>query len=134
MAGHGTPRSTGGPARPPPDTEDSMTRLGTAAPSPEALDLGGPDGRHAHDEWLAAVYRQHAPGLQRYVARILGSANDAEDVVQQVFAKLAAGVTWRPQGIPFQGWLYRVARNAAIDHRRQQLARMDEQLHDPAGE
>jgi RNA polymerase sigma-70 factor (ECF subfamily) len=45
---------------------------------------------------------------------------DAEDVTQQVFLKLAIRMTcYEPGQAPFSAWLFRVARNSAIDHLRQ---------------
>jgi RNA polymerase sigma-70 factor (ECF subfamily) len=61
---------------------------------------------------LAAALR---PRLHRYCARMVGSAFDGEDVVQEVLAKAAealpsAGAIERPES-----WLFRIAHNAALD-------------------
>ena len=58
------------------------------------------------------------PELHRYCARIVGSAIDAEDVVQEAMAAgfyalaTTSVTTMRP-------WLFRIAHNKAIDHLRQ---------------
>ncbi|MDE3115400.1 MAG: sigma-70 family RNA polymerase sigma factor [Pseudomonadota bacterium] len=65
------------------------------------------------------------PALHRYCARMVGSAFEGEDVVQDALAKAAeawssAGVLERPQS-----WLFRIAHNTALDalrHRRRQAA------------
>src|SRR3978361_290781 len=58
------------------------------------------------------------PKLHRYCARMVGSAIDGEDVVQDALVKAvesfaAAG----PIGNP-EGWLFRIAHNTALDFLR----------------
>jgi RNA polymerase sigma-70 factor, ECF subfamily len=74
------------------------------------------------------------PRLHRYCARMVGSAFDGEDVVQEALAKAsealpAAGPIERPES-----WLFRIAHNAALDalrrRKRQAAARSSA---DPAG-
>src|SRR3954469_8085148 len=65
-------------------------------------------------EAMHALYVGFAPGLRVYLARIVGR-HDAEDVTQQVFAKLIDELpSYRPGEAPFSAWLLRVARNPAI--------------------
>lgn len=75
---------------------------------------------------LAATLR---PRLHRYCARMVGSAIDGEDVVQEALAKAAeaapgAGAIERPES-----WLFRIAHNAALDalrrRKRQAAAQSD---------
>ena len=69
-------------------------------------------------EAMHVLYVSFAPGLRAYVARIVGR-HDAEDVTQQVFAKLIHELpSYRPGEAPFSAWLLRVARNLAVDHLR----------------
>ena len=72
------------------------------------------------------------PGLHRYCARMVGSAFDGEDVVQEALAKAAgafpgAGVIEHPAR-----WLFRIAHNAALDalraRKRHAVVRADENL------
>jgi len=45
--------------------------------------------------------------------------HEAEDVTQQVFAKLLGSLPrYQPRSVPFSAWVLRVAHNAAIDHMR----------------
>jgi RNA polymerase sigma-70 factor, ECF subfamily len=75
---------------------------------------------------LAAALR---PRLHRYCARLVGSAFDGEDVVQEALANAAeafpaAGAIERPES-----WLFRIAHNAALDalrrRKRQAAVRSD---------
>jgi RNA polymerase sigma-70 factor (ECF subfamily) len=90
----------------------------------------------AHLDRLLADVR---PKLHRYCARMVGSAIDGEDVVQDALVKAvesfaAAG----PIGNP-EGWLFRVAHNTALDflrrRNRQEGFRLGEEVDmiaDPA--
>jgi RNA polymerase sigma-70 factor (ECF subfamily) len=60
----------------------------------------------------------HLP-IYRFVASRVRRLSDAEDLTQLVFVKaLEALPRYQARGIPFGGWLFRLARNAVIDHIR----------------
>ncbi len=60
----------------------------------------------------------HLP-VYRFVASRVRHPSDAEDLTQLVFVKaLEALPRYETRGIPFGGWLFRLARNAVIDHVR----------------
>ena len=64
------------------------------------------------------------PKLHRYCARMIGSAIDADDVVQEAAVKALEA---RPEHGPIaniEGWLFRIAHNAALDYLRRR-ARQD---------
>jgi RNA polymerase sigma-70 factor, ECF subfamily len=71
-----------------------------------------------------AVYRAHAGRLFGLVSRMLGSAPEAEDVLQEIF------ITAHRKLSSFRGdsslgtWLYRMAVNHCLDHLRSRGARM----------
>jgi RNA polymerase sigma-70 factor (ECF subfamily) len=71
---------------------------------------------------LGALFREHAPFLVRVVARMVGSVDRAEDVVQRTF------MTAHRKGVPradrdvARAWLYRVAMNE-VRHERRSVAR-----------
>ncbi len=68
----------------------------------------------------------HEP-IHRYVASRIRHFTDAEDLTQTIFVKaLEALPRYEERGIPFGGWLFRLARNAVIDHVR--TARQHEEL------
>jgi RNA polymerase sigma-70 factor (ECF subfamily) len=58
------------------------------------------------------------PKLHRYCARMVGSAIDGEDVVQDALLKAVQSFAGaRPIGNP-EGWLFRIAHNTALDFLR----------------
>jgi RNA polymerase sigma-70 factor, ECF subfamily len=57
--------------------------------------------------------------VYRYIASRVHRPSDAEDLTQLVFVKaLEALPRYESRGIPFGGWLFRLARNTVIDHVR----------------
>jgi RNA polymerase sigma-70 factor (ECF subfamily) len=70
---------------------------------------------------LAEIYDRYAASIYRYAYRYVGNAELAEDLTSEVFLKLLEVLgTSRAPRKQLQGWLYRVARNQAIDWIRQQ--------------
>ena len=70
------------------------------------------------DAFGALFDRYHAP-VYRFVAARVGRPSDAEDLAQLVFVKaLEALPRYEARGVPFGGWLFRLARNVVIDHVR----------------
>ncbi len=60
----------------------------------------------------------HRP-IYRYIISRVHSPADAEDLTQLVFVKaLEALPRYESRGIPFGGWLFRLARNAVVDFTR----------------
>ena len=87
---------------------DDSTLIGRAASDPEAY---------------AQLYYLHVDGVFRYVRTYTESDEDAADLTQQVFLRILEALPkYRDRGVPFRAWLFRIARNAAIDtyrvHRR----------------
>lgn len=65
-------------------------------------------------EFAELVARYQKP-IVNYVYRMLGNYDDAVDLSQDVFLKAYSALgSYRPQ-YPFPAWLFRIARNAAID-------------------
>ena len=65
------------------------------------------------------LYVRFADDVFRYVRSIVHHAPEAEDITQNVFAKLGTAIQkYEPRQVPFAAWILRVARNAALDHLR----------------
>jgi RNA polymerase sigma-70 factor (ECF subfamily) len=71
-------------------------------------------------EAFGALYERYMPRVYRYLRTRTASADEAADVTQAVFVKAMSSLSqYRPGRAPFAGWLFRIARNAAVDaHRR----------------
>jgi RNA polymerase sigma-70 factor (ECF subfamily) len=92
-------------------------------------------------EAMGFLYARYADNVHRYVRSIVHDSHEAEDVTQQVFAKLIRVIgKYEERDVPFFAWVLRVARNVAVDHlRRQRLVPVEELMTsdhgsgDPAG-
>ena len=70
---------------------------------------------------VALVYGLHLASVFRYVRTYTENDEDAADLAQLVFLRvLEALPTYQDRGLPFRSWVFRVARNAAIDAYRSQ--------------
>jgi RNA polymerase sigma-70 factor, ECF subfamily len=70
-------------------------------------------------EAFGALFDHFYGPVYRYVAARVGRPSDAEDLAQLVFVKaLEALPRYELRGVPFGGWLFRLARNVVIDHVR----------------
>jgi RNA polymerase sigma-70 factor (ECF subfamily) len=79
-------------------------------------------------EALGFLYARYADNVYGYVRSIVHDSHEAEDVTQQVFAKLIHVIgKYEERDVPFFAWVLRVARNLAVDHlRRQRLIPVEE--------
>lgn len=87
-------------------------------------------------EALGFLYVRYADNVYGYVRSIVQDHHEAEDVTQQVFAKLIHVIgKYEERDVPFFAWVLRVARNVAVDHiRRQRLVPVEEiRLSDEGG-
>ena len=68
---------------------------------------------------LHFLYVRYADDVRGYVQSILREPHDAEDITQNIFAKLPKAILkYEQREVPFAAWLLRVARNAAFDYMR----------------
>jgi RNA polymerase sigma factor (sigma-70 family) len=75
---------------------------------------------------IAELYRRHAPALHRRCASIVGSSDDARDLVQETFARYLAA---NPSAASPFAVLYRIATNASIDRLRRRATAAEDELH-----
>ena len=74
----------------------------------------------AGDAWaFGRLFDHYHLPVYRYIASRVHRPSDAEDLTQLVFVKaLEALPRYESRGIPFGGWLFRLARNTVIDYVR----------------
>ncbi len=76
------------------------------------------------EEAFRLFYRQTAPPLRRYVARVLGNATEADDIVQDAYVHLLRATPASPAGPSprdsqqLRPLLFRIASNLIVDHWR----------------
>lgn len=64
------------------------------------------------------LMRRYKRPIVNFVYRLLGNAEDADDIAQEVFVRVYQNLdTYRPE-TKFSTWLFALARNAAIDRLR----------------
>jgi len=92
------------------------------------------------DEQLIALVRSGNSGafdiiVDRYQARLLGfcrqmigSTEDAEDVLQEVFVNAYKAMIADNREINLRPWLYRIARNRSLNHLRKPKADAHESM------
>jgi RNA polymerase sigma-70 factor (ECF subfamily) len=89
---------------------------GLVARAVKLAQAGDPEGLHF-------LYVRYAPDVQRYIASFVKDHHEAEDITQNVFAKLMTVIRkYEQREVPFAAWIMRVARNAALDHMRARRA------------
>src|SRR6185437_15418573 len=76
-------------------------------------------GHHAAFETLCSRYQSR---LLAFCRHMLGSREDAEDVLQEVFAAAFNAVLADEREINVRPWLYRIARNRSLNHLRRATA------------
>ena len=88
-------------------------------------------------EAVRFLYLQYADNVYGYVRSIVRDDFEAEDVTQQVFAKLMTAIDkYQAREVSFSDWIMRVARNVAVDHLRRRRAVPCEEVRElePAAE
>src|SRR5260370_35505464 len=63
------------------------------------------------------------PKLHRYCARMTGSVIDGEDVIQEAMLKALEALSHAGPITNLEGWVFRIAHNAALDFLRRRIRR-----------
>lgn len=80
-------------------------------------------------EGLHYLYVRYSEDVLRYVTGFIRDHHEAEDITQNVFAKLMKAIQkYEQREVPFDAWILRVARNAALDHLRAKRAIPTEEI------
>lgn len=75
--------------------------------------------KEGDQEALLFLYVRYADDVCGYVQSVVRDPHEAEDITQNVFAKLMTAILkYEERDVPFTAWILRVARNAALDHLR----------------
>ena len=73
---------------------------------------------------VRVLYLRYSDNVYGYVRSIVRDDREAEDLTQHVFMKLVTVIVkYNDRGVPFSGWLLRLARNVALDHLRRRRRR-----------
>lgn len=64
------------------------------------------------------IFKKYYPKLLVFVNRHVGDQDVAQDIVQDIFFKLFESSRSLPDNFNLKSWLYKVARNAALDYLR----------------
>ena len=109
------PRPTGtGDAPPDPQlTPGRNSRLSNWMPQTDAATVAL--ARDGDSEAFRALVERHSRAVFRLAHRMTGSAQDAEDVVQETFLKAYRQLSRFESRANFSTWLHRIAVNCSID-------------------
>jgi len=77
------------------------------------------------DDWVESLYRLHGPMVYRRARALLGSEDQAWDVVQEVFSRALRSRSEFRHGAAPTTWLYRITTNAAFNKLRDEGRRRD---------
>ena len=70
-----------------------------------------------------ALFAVHQHRLFRYFCRAVGETETARDLTQDVFLKVSRATIPVAADGEIRAWLFRIARNLALDHHRERLRR-----------
>jgi RNA polymerase sigma-70 factor (ECF subfamily) len=85
----------------------------------ETLDRLVARAQEGDSEAFGLIFDEFHGAIFRFVASRVGRPSDAEDLTQIVFVKaIEALPRYEARGVPFGGWLFRLARKTAIDYLR----------------
>nr|MBA2342567.1 sigma-70 family RNA polymerase sigma factor [Thermoleophilaceae bacterium] len=74
--------------------------------------------RRGHHGAFEALVQRYQPRLLAFCRHMLNSTEDAEDVLQEVFAASFNAICADERPINARPWLYRIARNRCLNHLR----------------
>ena len=78
--------------------------------------------RNGDDHAFEAIVDRYQARLLGFCRQMLGSTEDAEDVLQEVFVNAYRAILADNREIKLRPWLYRIARNRCLNHLRKPVA------------
>jgi RNA polymerase sigma-70 factor (ECF subfamily) len=78
------------------------------------------------------LYAEHQAGVFRYLCRIVGGLDAARDLTQEVFLRVSRAGVPDSSETGRRAWVFKIARNLAINHVRDGRRRATQELVDPA--
>jgi RNA polymerase sigma-70 factor (ECF subfamily) len=76
-------------------------------------------GTKEYETQLSGLYEEYYDKIARYVYVHIGVKEEAEDIAGEVFLKALQSLkSYREQGVPMHGWLFRIAHNLTVDRLR----------------
>ena len=80
-------------------------------------------------EAFTRLVDRHLAGLQKFLIRMTDNAADADELAQEAFLRIwSHAQRWQPDRVRFTTWLFRIARNLAIDRHRKRRETSDDHL------
>src|SRR5919201_2751710 len=78
--------------------------------------------RDGHDRAFEVLFERYRGRLLSFCRHMVGSSQDAEDLLQEVFAAAHLAIVGDERPINARPWLYRIARNRCLNHLRRPAA------------
>ena len=75
-------------------------------------------GRGGDERAFDELFDRHSDRVYRWLSRLIGPANERDDLVQEVFVSVYRGLSNYRQEAAFTTWLYRIVANTAHSHLR----------------
>lgn len=77
------------------------------------------DARNGDKEAFGTLYDTYLDAVYRFVFFRIGIKEEAEDITETTFVSVFTHIdTYKEHGLPFEAWLFRIARNKIIDYYR----------------
>ena len=89
------------------------------------------DAQQGRPEANAALYDRYHESIYRYFYYRFDDPTIAEDLTADVFLKMVQAISgYRIEAAPFHAWLFKIARNRAIDHYRRSRTHPTGEIHE----
>jgi RNA polymerase sigma-70 factor (ECF subfamily) len=71
---------------------------------------------HGCEKAFDEIFLRHCKGLYRYLNRLVQDRNEAEDILQETFVRVAQNAEKYESTDSFKAWLFRIATNRCLSH------------------